>query len=131
MKILVSVCAVFLIINSAMGACYLTECDTEMAMEYCGTTDVECSYEDGPESQCDVAPFCSCRNSNLVFVYGIGCACLDGFYGAIGDGNCYPCPGGGTSDVGDNTAITSCYIPSNTISSNGTGTFIYTADCRY
>ncbi len=60
--------------------------------------------------------------------------CADGYYGTAapsGTSGCTKCTSPGTSDAGNNSAITKCYIPKNTTGSDTTGTYIYTTDCYY
>ena len=54
--------------------------------------------------------------------------CNSGTYKAYGA--CASCPSPGTSPSGS-TSISSCYIPSGTTGSDGSGTYKYTANCYY
>ena len=54
--------------------------------------------------------------------------CNSGTYKSLG--SCIKCPSPGTSPSGS-TSISSCYIPSGTTGSDGSGTYKYTADCYY
>ena len=54
--------------------------------------------------------------------------CNSGTYKALG--SCINCPSPGTSPAGS-TSVSSCYIPSGTTGSDGSGTYKYTADCYY
>ena len=54
--------------------------------------------------------------------------CNSGTYKAYGA--CASCPSPGTSPAGS-TSISSCYIPSGTTGSDGSGTYKYTANCYY
>lgn len=59
--------------------------------------------------QCDNGMPCKCKNSVRQFYYDVGCVCERGMYGAIGTTTCSTCPDGGTADMSNNYAITSCY----------------------
>lgn len=60
-------------------------------------------------------------------------ACKKGYYltNKAGMTLCEKCPSPGTSDDGNNTDYTACYIPAGTIMTDETGTFTYTSDCHY
>ncbi len=56
-------------------------------------------------------------------------ACKAGYY--LENGQCLPCPDGGTSADRNKTGKTACYLPSGTQKSDSTGDFQYTANCNY
>lgn len=56
-------------------------------------------------------------------------ACKPGYY--LSSGNCVRCPNSGTTVDNNTGGITSCYIPSGTTGSDGTGSFKYTSNCYY
>lgn len=64
--------------------------------------------------------------------------CQKGYYGTAtlnasntSCSGCTPCPASGTTAETGATAITECYIPSGTTSSDTTGAFKYTENCYY
>lgn len=108
-------------------------CKTVTFEDYCIQCDSSCSgsgwTDYGTGYVRKYTGVCNCNGTcDKTYSY----ACAAGYYGVTSNGTsgCTPCPNSGTSAQAS-TSITSCYLPSGTVGSDSTGTYVYTSNCYY
>lgn len=123
MKFLVVILMCLMFIPATHAAsCVRGVCSHELNSSMCGEKAVGHTCEQ--DNSCNAT--CGCFDSNKTFWYNVGCVCKSGTYGGV---SCTTCPSGGTSNAGNNSAITDCYKVSNVSSASAHGTIKQT--CRY
>lgn len=106
--------------------CVCSNCTSDIAYTAAGT-----GY------QKKVNRYCDCSSGTAKCIETTVYQCAVGYYGRSTNGTsgCTRCPssGGvyGTTAAAGSTAITSCYIPSGSSFSDGTGSGTYTGNCYY
>lgn len=94
-----------------------------------GGTSFSCNngYYQSGSSNCATCP------ANTSSCGGSSFSCVKGFY--KNGGSCSQCPGldgvAGTTGSSGGSSISSCYLPSGSVASDGTGAYTYTGNCGY